>query len=251
MGNSRRLEGKVALVTGGARGIGAATARRFVAEGARVAISDVLEAEGDALAAELGDQAMFCAHDVADPEAWAAVVVQAEERFGTLDVLVNNAGTSGEGSPLIAETQAGYDKLVAINQTGVFHGIRAVVPALRRAGGGSIVNVSSIAGLVAWPGLGAYAATKFAVVGLTKVAATELGAFGIRVNCVHPGVIDTPMVSAADAVRGPLDQVIANLAIARMGRPEEVASALLFFASDDSTFCTGASLAVDGGWTAV
>lgn len=247
-----RLHGRTAIVTGGARGIGAATATRFAAEGARVVLTDLLADEGRALAERLGDAAAFLPHDVASRADWDRIVVAAEDRFGPVSILVNNAGTSGAGATLADETEDGYRRLVEINQTGVFNGIRAILPTMRRAGGGSIVNISSIAGLVAWPGLGAYAATKFAVVGLTKTAAAELGRDNIRVNCVHPGVTDTPMVDAVDdSVRGPLDGVIANLPLARMGRPEELAGAILFFASDDSSFCTGASLAVDGGWTAL
>lgn len=246
-----RLNGRVALITGAARGIGAATARRFVDEGAKVILSDVLADPGAALATELGSSVHFCAHDVSDRSRWDEVVREGEARFGPISILVNNAGSSGAGAPLAEETDEGYRRLVDINQTGVFHGMRAALPSMLRAGGGSIVNVSSIAGLVAWPGLGAYAATKFAVVGLTKTAAAEFGRLGVRVNCVHPGVTDTPMIDAADAVRGPLDAVIAQLPLPRMGRPEELAGAILFFASDDSSFCTGASLAVDGGWTAL
>jgi len=247
-----RLSGKTAIITGGARGIGAATVQRFVAEGARVLVTDVLTAQGEALCAELGSNVAFVRHDVSRREDWDAVVIFAEQRFGEVDVLVNNAGTAGAGASLALETEEGYRKLVEVNQDGVFHGIRAVVPSMLRAGGGSIVNISSIAGIVAWPGLGAYSATKFAVVGLTKTAAAELGRMNIRVNCIHPGVTETPMIDAVgEETRAPLDAAVANTPMGRLGRAEELAAAILFFASDDSSFCTGASLPVDGGWTAI
>lgn len=247
-----RLAGKTAIVTGGARGIGAATVRRFVAEGAQVMITDVLEEEGIALSVELGKNVRFLRHDVSSPEQWRAVVAATEDQFGVVDILVNNAGISGAGATLVAETPEGYKRLVDVNQTGVFNGIRAVVPSMTRAGGGSIVNISSIAGIVAWPGLGAYSATKFAVVGLTKTAAAELGRSNIRVNCIHPGVVDTAMIDAVDGeTRAPLESAVANTPLGRLGLPDELAGAILFFASDDSTFCTGASLPVDGGWTAI
>ncbi len=247
-----RLVGKTVIITGGARGIGAATVRRFVAEGARVLVTDVLAEQGEALCVELGSRAVFVRHDVSDPDDWRKVVALAEQHFGTVDVLVNNAGTSGAGANLVSETDAGYRQLVQVNQDGVFYGIRAVTPAMLRAGGGSIVNVSSIAGIVAWPGLGAYSATKFAVVGLTKAAAAELGRMNIRVNCVHPGVTETPMIDAVrDEVRAPLDAAVNSTPMGRFGKAEELAAAILFFASEDSSFCTGTSLPVDGGWTAI
>ena len=249
---SQRLAGKVALITGGARGIGEATARRFAAEGARVIIADILDDLGEALARTIGKTAAFVHLDVAKRSDWDAAVSATELRFGPISILVNNAGIAGEGAMLTDETDANYERIVGINQSSVFHGIRSVVPSMLRASGGSIVNVSSTAGLVGWPGLGAYSATKHAVVGLTKSAALELGRSGIRVNCIHPGVVDTALTSGVSGdVRGILDQLIANLALPRMGQPDEIASAILFFASEDARFCTGASLVVDGGWTAI
>lgn len=250
---SQRLNQKVAIVTGGARGIGEATVRRFVEQGASVVVTDVLVEEGEALCRELGENAMFLKHDVSSSDDWGSVVEKVLAHYKKIDVLVNNAGIAGDGEPLLAETQQGYDKLVSVNQTGIFHGIRAVAPSMAAQGGGSIVNISSIAGLVAWPGLGAYAATKFAVVGLTKTAAAEMGRMNIRVNCVHPGVTDTPIIDSvsSEATKAPLDAAIANTPLGRIGLPTEIANAILFFASDESSFCTGASLAVDGGWTAI
>jgi 3alpha(or 20beta)-hydroxysteroid dehydrogenase len=247
-----RLAGKATLVTGGARGIGAATVRRFVAEGARVAFSDLLDEQGAALAAELGAQASFFHHDVSSRDEWDWVVAATEAQFGPINILVNNAGIAGDAIPIADESDERWHKMIAVNQTGVFHGLRAILPSMQRAGGGSIVNVSSIAGLIAWPGLVAYSATKFAVVGMTKTAAAELGRHGIRVNAVHPGIVGTNMVTDLEpAMRGMLDGAVANLPLNRIAEPSELASAILFFASDDSSYCTGASLAVDGGWTAL
>jgi 3alpha(or 20beta)-hydroxysteroid dehydrogenase len=247
-----RLAGKIALVTGGARGIGAATVRRFVAEGARVAFTDVQDAQGAALASELGDQTAFFHHDVSSRAEWDKVVADAEARFGPINILVNNAGIAGNASPISDETDERWHKMIAVNQTGVFHGLRAILFSMQRAGGGSIVNVSSIAGLIAWPGLVAYSATKFAVVGMTKTTAAELGRLGIRVNAIHPGIVGTNMVTDLEpTMRRMLDGAVANLPINRIADPAELASAILFFASDDSSYCTGASLAVDGGWTAL
>ncbi|MEY2926590.1 MAG: 3-alpha-(or 20-beta)-hydroxysteroid dehydrogenase [Pseudomonadota bacterium] len=247
-----RLSGKTALVTGGARGIGAATVRRFVAEGARVAFSDLLDGQGAELAAELGGQAAFFHHDVSNRAAWDKVVADAEARFGPINILVNNAGIAGDATPISDESDERWHRMIAVNQTGVFHGLRAILPSMQRAGGGSIVNVSSIAGLIAWPGLVAYSATKFAVVGMTKTAAAELGRLGIRVNAIHPGIVETAMVTELDAtMRGMIDGAVANLPLNRLAQPGELANAILFFASDESSYCTGASLAVDGGWTAL
>jgi 3alpha(or 20beta)-hydroxysteroid dehydrogenase len=250
---TQRFSSKVAIVTGGARGIGAATVRRLVAEGAEVVVTDILVEQGEALCLELGVKTLFVRHDVSCRSSWDELVERVLLQFKRIDVLVNNAGIAGTGATLLAEDQAGYDQLVGVNQTGVFHGIKAIAPVMAEGGGGSIVNVSSIAGLVAWPGLGAYAATKFAVVGLTKTAAAELGRLNIRVNCVHPGVTDTPIIDSvtSEEIKAPLQAAIASTPLGRIGKPEEIAAAIAFFASDDGSFCTGASLAIDGGWTAV
>lgn len=242
-----RLSGKVALITGAARGQGAAAARRFVAEGASVMITDVLDAQGKELAAELG--ASYCHLDVSSEEDWAAAVSATVETFGEITVLVNNAGIL-HFSALADTTLADYQRVIGINQVGTFLGMRAVVGSMKRAGGGSIVNVSSVEGLAGMPYLTAYTASKFAIRGMTKVAALELGEFGIRVNSVHPGAIDTPMVSETLGRQIDISPIGKKVALRRVGRPEDVANVVLFLASDDSAYCTGAELAVDGGATA-
>jgi 3alpha(or 20beta)-hydroxysteroid dehydrogenase len=240
-----RLDGKVAVISGGARGQGAAEARLFAAEGARVVVGDVLDDEGRAVAAELGPEAAYAPLDVTDEAGWAAVVELAEERFGPVDVLVNNAGIL-QFQALHKMDLADFERILRVNLTGVFLGMKAVVPSMVRAGGGSIVNISSTAGLQGLPGLGAYVASKWGVRGLTKTAAIDLGPKGIRVNSVHPGGIDTPMLEGTD----PEAPFYKRLPVARMGRPEEAARAVLFLASDESSYTTGAELTVDGGATA-
>jgi 3alpha(or 20beta)-hydroxysteroid dehydrogenase len=246
----RRLEGKVALVTGAARGQGAAAARRFVAEGARVVIADLLADEGKALAAELGEAAWFQPLDVGDEAAWAEAVAETERRFGGLDVLVNNAGVLFFAA-LVDTTLADFERVVRVNQVGTFLGMRSCVPLMRRRGGGSIVNISSVEGLGGMAFLTAYSGTKFAIRGMTKVAAMELGADRIRVNSVHPGMIDTAMISTALGV-AEVDMSPAGKLVAagRVGTTEDVANVVLFLASDESDYCTGAEFVVDGGATA-
>jgi 3alpha(or 20beta)-hydroxysteroid dehydrogenase len=243
-----RLEGKVALITGAARGMGAAEARLFVAEGSRVVIADVLVNEGKALARELGAAACFVELDVTDETAWEQTVDQATATFGGLDVLVNNAGVASL-SPLVATTVEDYMRVVGVNQLGVFLGMRAVTPAMNRAGRGSIVNISSIDGLAGTPMAVAYVASKFAVRGMTKVAALELAGANIRVNSIHPGGVRTAMI---DLVPG-LDLgalVEPSIPMKRLGRPEEIAQLALFLASDESSYCTGSEFVADGGVTA-
>jgi 3alpha(or 20beta)-hydroxysteroid dehydrogenase len=245
-----RLAGKVALITGAARGQGAATARRFVAEGARVVLADILDEDGAALAAELGEAAVYRHLDVTDEQQWQAAAAEVASAFGAWHVLVNNAGVL-HFSPLQDTTLADYERVVRINQFGTFLGMRTAVEPMRRAGGGSIVNISSVEGLAGMPLLVAYTASKFAIRGMTKVAALELGADGIRVNSVHPGMIDTKMVS--DALGGaevPTDWVRQKIALGRVGRADEIANVTLFLASDESSYCTGAEFVADGGATA-
>jgi 3alpha(or 20beta)-hydroxysteroid dehydrogenase len=243
-----RLDGKVAIVTGGARGQGEAEVRAFAAEGAKVVVSDVLVAEGEALAGELGGDVVFARHDVSSEEEWAAVVAFTLERFGALHVLVNNAGIAGRGGPIARHSLEDYERLVAVNQVGVFLGIRASVDPMTAAGGGSIINISSGAGLRATKYMIGYAATKYAVTGMTAAAALELARNGIRVNSIHPGVIETPMV--ADATPEMKNALIKATPLRRIGMPDEIAQVAVFLASDESSYMTGAHLPVDGGITA-
>jgi 3alpha(or 20beta)-hydroxysteroid dehydrogenase len=241
-----RLDGRVAIVTGAARGQGEAEARMFVDEGARVLVADVLDDAGTQVAADLGDAAAWCHLDVSDPAAWEAAVATAVARFGKVDALVNNAGTIGIG--LIEDMPVEeYLRVVHVNQLGCWLGMRAVIGPMRDAGGGGIVNISSTGGLIGIPGLSAYVASKFAIRGMTKVAAAELGHYGIRVNSVHPGVIDTDMGGGPGLTRDEKDALFAHQPVARVGRPEEVAKLVVYLLSDDSAFCTGAEFVIDGG----
>lgn len=247
-----RLDGKAAIITGAARGQGAAAARRFVAEGASVLLADVADDQGKALADELGRTAAYQHLDVTDEDDWRSAVDAALDAFGELHVLVNNAGVL-HFSAIADTTLADYERVVRVNQFGTFLGMRAVIPSLTQAGGGSIVNVSSVEGLGGMPYLVAYSASKFAIRGMTKVAAMELGDKGIRVNSVHPGMIDTDMVrnvfgEAKDTVD--LSPIGRKVALGRVGRPEEIADLVLFLASDESSYCTGGEFVADGGATA-
>ncbi|GAA1846528.1 SDR family NAD(P)-dependent oxidoreductase [Actinomadura bangladeshensis] len=239
-----RLEGKVAVVTGAASGMGAAEAALFVEEGATVVLTDVAEAAGSALAASLGDRAEFHRHDVGDEAAWRDLVSSVESVHGGVDVLVNNAGVSLAG-PIDGLSLDDFDVMVRVNQRGVLLGMRAVIGPMRRAGRGSIVNIASGAALRGEVGLAAYSGTKFAVRGMTQVAAKELAPDGIRVNVVHPGCIDTPMHRLNPADRQAA--LIERIPMRRFGDPHEVAEMVLFLASDVSSYLTGADFAVDGG----
>ncbi|HLY34055.1 MAG TPA: glucose 1-dehydrogenase [Jatrophihabitantaceae bacterium] len=243
-----QLDGKVAIITGAARGQGAAAARLFVEEGARVVIADVNDEAGKELASELGDAAYYRHLDVSAEDEWSTVVGEAVEALGGLHVLVNNAGVL-HFSAVADTTLADYERVVRTNQFGCFLGIRAAARVMQA--GGSIVNLSSVEGLAGMPYTIAYAASKFAIRGMTKVAALELGPKGIRVNSVHPGMIDTKMVQ--DAIGGheiDVSPVTKKLAIQRQGRPEEIAQLVLFLASDRSSYSTGAEFVADGGSTA-
>ena len=243
-----RLDGSVALVTGAARGLGAAHAQLFVTEGAKVVIGDVLDDEGRALSAELGEAASYIHLDVTDEEAWAGAVRQTVETFGLLDVLVNNAGVASF-APLVATDRSEYDRIVGVNQTGAFLGMQAVVGAMEAAGRGSIVNISSIDGIQGMPMFSAYVASKFALRGMTKVAAIELARSGIRVNSVHPGMVRTAMNDMMAGVD--VERLVSPLIpLGRIAEPEEVARLSLFLASAESGYCTGAEFVIDGGWTA-
>lgn len=241
-----RLQGKVAIITGGARGMGAATVRLFVAEGAKVAIGDLLEAEGQALAAELGDQALYLKHDVTDEASWARLIETTVARFGPIDVLVNNAGVLLFRT--IQETsKADFARVLEINLTGGFLGTKLVGAHMLGNGRGSIVNISSVDGMKAANGLGAYCASKWALRGLTKVAAMEYGHRGVRVNSVHPGGIDTAMGNPYAQAKAEVNQRYTMVPMQRVGEPDEVAKTSLFLASDDSSYLCGAEIAVDGG----
>lgn len=235
-----RLEGKVALITGGARGQGAAEAERFAAEGATVYITDVRLDEGRATADRLGDAVTFLEHDVTSEADWAAVTSGIVEAEGRIDVLVNNAGIFKIASLLDTSLEE-WDRIIAINQTGVFLGLQAVGRIMKAQGSGSIVNISSVAGLGGVGVAHAYAASKWAVRGMTKSAALEFSTVGVRVNSVHPGIIATDMMHESgveDPTRG--------IPVGRTGTAEEVANVVLFLASDESSYCTGHEFVVDG-----
>ena len=244
-----RLDGKVVLITGGARGQGAAEGSLFVAEGARVVLSDLLDEQGETQAEKLGDAAIYQHLDVRSEADWERGVARTVEHFGQLDVLINNAGIVN-AAPLEEMSLASYMEVVQTNQVGVFLGMRAVAPAMREAGGGSIVNISSNAGLEGVPGVIGYVASKWAVRGMTKTAAIELGGYGIRVNSVHPGGVDTPMLEQDDFEEVDQDGVFSAQPIPRIAQPEEIAKLVLFLASDDSSYSTGAEFLADGGMTA-
>ena len=242
---SKRLTDKVAVVTGGASGIGEATVRKFVAEGAKVVIGDLNKERGQALAEELGEAAIFVAIDVTKASDWEEVKKQALEAFGTVDVLVNNAGISVAQS-LLTMTEEQYRKILEINQVSVLLGMQKIAPIMIEKGAGSIINTSSINGLKA--GAIGYTDSKFAVRGMTKAASAELAPQGVRVNSIHPGIIETPMTMEGDAV----EQIKAYtnfVPMRRMAQAEEVANLMLYLASDESSYSTGSEFIVDGGLT--
>lgn len=239
------LEGRVVLVTGAARGLGAAQARRFVAEGARVLLADVADEPGKALADELGAAAAYTHLDVRDADGWAAAVERATVEFGRLDGLVNNAGILGDVGLLADLTEEQFREVVDVNQVGVFLGVKTAVPALRAAGGGTIVNIASIDAMIGFRYLSAYCASKSAVLAISRTSAMELGPEGIRVNAICPGVIDTDMNADLDEkVSGWLHR---TLPLRRLGNADEVAAVALFLTSAESSYVTGAEIVTDGG----
>ena len=245
----KRLEGKVALVTGGARGIGEGIVRRFVAEGARVMITDLLDEPGEALAAELGDSAAFLHQDVTSRTGWDETVAVTEARFGRLDILVNNAGVLFfSGFEHYSDQQ--IDTLIDVNLKGVILGCQAVIPAIERAGGGAIVNMSSADGIAGANAVSVYCATKFAVRGLTKALALELGPRKIRVNSIHPGGIYTPLANPMNVSKDVYDKSYWIYPAQYAGEPSDIAAAAAYLASDDARYCMGTELSVDGGMNA-
>ncbi len=241
-----RLNNKVAIITGGARGMGAATARLFVAEGAKVMVADLLDADGEKLAAELGASARFLRHDVTDEASWTRLIEATEAAFGPVDVLVNKAGILLFKT--IAETtRAEFQRVIDVNLGGCFLGTRMVGAGMVARGRGSIVNISSVDGMKAANSLSAYNASKWAVRGFTKAAAMEFGHKGVRVNSVHPGGIDTAMGNPYAEAKTEVNKRYGMVPLQRVGDPMEVAYTSLFLASDESSYLCGAEIAVDGG----
>ena len=247
-----RLENKVALISGGARGMGAAEARLFASEGARVVIGDVLKDEGRQTETQInegGGECLFVRLDVTSESNWQEIVAATVARFGKLDILVNNAGIGRPGT--VEETTTGlWDTVMDVNAKGVFLGTKAAIPEMRKVGGGSIINISSIWGIVGSGGSSAYHASKGAVRLLTKSTAIQYASEGIRANSVHPGPIATPMTEAMQADPDRNLAWLRNTPLGRWGEPEDVAYGVLFLASDESSFMTGSELVIDGGWTA-
>lgn len=245
-----RLSGKIAIITGAAQGMGEAHARLFVAHGAKVVLTDRNTCDGERIAAELGDAACFVEHDVASSADWTRVVEQAGARFGPPTVLVNNAGVIGPVRGLLDFAEEDFLAVCAVNQLGVFLGMKAVLPGMIAAGGGSIVNISSIAGMLGTKesSNAAYCASKWAVRGMSKLVAAQHGKDGIRVNSVHPGYILTPMMIAATDEHG--GGAAAAIPLGRLAQPNEVSNVVLFLASDEASFVSGAEHVVDGAMIA-
>lgn len=243
-----RLAGKVAIVTGGAQGMGEASVRAMAREGAKVIVTDLSAGKGSALSDQLGEDVVFVQHDVTEEAGWAEVVQRAEDEFGPVNILVNNAGIF-IGASLFDRTVTDYRKLLEVNLVGPFLGIKAVLPSMMTACSGSIINISSIGGLTGASNASGYCDAKFALRGLSKVAAIELGQYRIRVNTVHPGAIITPMTQD-DPHFEHYEEAMLATPLGRLGQASEVANTVLFLASDESTFSTGAEFIVDGGASA-
>lgn len=247
---ANRLQGKIAIITGGARGIGEAHARLFAAEGAKVAVTDILTAEGKETVASIkasGGDAIFLQHDVTKEADWARVVADTIQQYGGLTSLVNNAGFANLKG-VEEETLEGFNNIVAVCQTGVWLGMKATMPALKKSGNGAIVNISSLYGIIGTPSMISYHGAKGAVRLMTKSAALEYAKQGVRVNSVHPGIIETPL--AMTLAQEYLDAITATTPMGRRGKPVDIASMSLFLCSDEANFITGAEFVVDGGWGA-
>ncbi|WP_299782884.1 glucose 1-dehydrogenase [uncultured Formosa sp.] len=243
-----RLKGKIAIITGASQGMGETHARAFVGEGAKVILTDLNEERGQTIAAELGkENALFVKQDVTKPEDWKNVIAQAESKFGPVNVLVNNAGIIGPLAQTIELTEEQYQKVIEINQNSVFYGMKYTLPSMIKAGVGSIINISSVAGIIAvygFPNL-AYMGSKFALRGLSKAVAVEYASKNIRANSVNPGVIRTPMVTAASADDG--NSAVPLIPLGRLAEPSEVSNLVVFLASDESAYITGTEQVIDGG----
>jgi 3alpha(or 20beta)-hydroxysteroid dehydrogenase len=243
-----KLEGKVALISGAGRGQGLAEARLFRAEGADVVLADVHYDDRASIEAEFAQNGLVVDLDVGDAGQWQAVVERAQQRFGGIDVLINNAGIVAPSATIIDLDLDLYARVIRVNQIGPLLGIKYVAPSIIARGGGAIVNISSIAGLAAIPGAAPYVSSKFATRGLTKVAALELGPHNIRVNSIHPGGVDTPMLRSSESAKR-INYEPKNLPLGRIAQPEEVARLALFLACADSSYCTGSEFVIDGGQT--
>ena len=241
-----KLEGKVAVITGAGRGQGLAEARLFAAEGANVVLGDVRYDDRASVADEFANNGLVVDLDVADAGQWQAMVDQTRQRFGGIDILINNAGVVAPSVAIIDLDIEQYMRVIRVNQIGPLLGIKYVAPSIIERGGGAIVNTSSVAGLGAIPGAAPYVSSKFATRGLTKVAALELGPRNIRVNSIHPGGVDTPMLRGSESAKR-INYEPKNLALGRVAQPEEVARLALFLACDDSSYCTGSEFVIDGG----
>ncbi len=241
-----RLQDKVIIITGAAQGMGATHARMCIEAGAKVVLTDINAEKGQALAAELGNQALFIQHNVTSEDDWTQVIAATQAYFGTINVLVNNAGIT-QSKSILETSLDDYRRILEINQVSVFLGMKAVIPSMQASKQGSIINISSINGLVG--GAIGYTDSKFAVRGMTKAAALECAPFGIRVNSVHPGVIATPMIMQGDT-KAAVEAFAKSIPLRRVAQPEEVSRLVLYLASDDSSYSTGSEFIVDGGLTA-
>ncbi len=241
-----RLQDKVIIITGAAQGMGATHARLCIEAGAKVVLTDINTEKGQALAAELGNQALFIQHNVTSEDDWTQVIAATQAYFGTINVLVNNAGIT-QSKSILETSLDDYRRILEINQVSVFLGMKAVIPSMQASKQGSIINISSINGLVG--GAIGYTDSKFAVRGMTKAAALECAPFGIRVNSVHPGVFATPMIMQGDT-KAAVEGFAKSIPLRRVAQPEEVSRLVLYLASDDSSYSTGSEFIVDGGLTA-